>query len=349
MPTYNTLYEEEVSPRKKQLIERGYNTKNMDGDRYLYIYDEDAFRVRESEGKISREDFDIVRHVDTDKGNRVTDVFEIDHLNSQAIENAGYATQKPLALAKRIIEASSNPGDLVVDVFAGCATTLVAAEVTGRRWLGCDWAYRAWTMNKRRFVSIPDGYGGPMRLTGTTEATLRALGLEGAQIPPLESFTIGPPDLEGLPTYSIAGVELAVARAKRRDPTWTGRYSKDEAKREMLDEWGAICWGCGWEPRMPDGVTPNEFYLQVDHSLARSKGGEDELYNLSLLCPECNARKRDREMEIVELRQENDRRDALHMSIATLNKRVPLARIRKWAQGKMDERPRLGTATTALS
>ena len=102
--------------------------------------------------------------------------------------STGYSTQKPLELARRIIEASSNPGDLVADLFAGCATTLVAAEVTGRRWLGCDWAYRAWTMNKRRFVSIPDGYGGPMRLTGTTEATLRALGLEGAQIPPLESF-----------------------------------------------------------------------------------------------------------------------------------------------------------------
>ena len=255
-------------------------------------------------------------------------------------KSTGYSTQKPLELAKRIIEASSNPGDLVVDMFAGCATTLVAAEVTGRRWLGCDWAYRAWTMNKRRFVTIPDEHGVPMRLTGTTDATLRALALEGVQIPPLESATIGPLDLEGLPTYTIEGVELAVASAKRRDPTWTGRYSKEEAKQLMLDQWGPICWGCGWEPRMPDGVTPNEFYLQVDHSLARSLGGEDELYNLGLLCPECNARKRDREMEILELRQENERRNAIHKSLDELNRRVPLLQVRKWARVKMDERPR---------
>ena len=255
-------------------------------------------------------------------------------------KSTGYSTQKPLELAKRIIEASSNPGDLVVDMFAGCATTLVAAEVTGRRWLGCDWAYRAWTMNKRRFVSIPDEHGSPMRLTGTTDVTLRALGLEGAQIPFLESVTIGPPDLEGLPSYSIEGVELAVASAPRRDPTWTGLYSKDEAKEIMLDEFGPVCWGCAWEPTLPNGQ-PDMSYLHVDHSLARHHGGDDELANLGLLCPRCNQRKGSREIGIAELRAENDADGLIYGNLAELQADIPLVRWQQRARELMDKRPRL--------
>ena len=56
-------------------------------------------------------------------------------------ERMGYPTQKPIALYERIIEASSNEGDVVFDPFCGCATTLVAAERLGRQWVGCDiWA-----------------------------------------------------------------------------------------------------------------------------------------------------------------------------------------------------------------
>ena len=53
-------------------------------------------------------------------------------------ESTGYPTQKPLALYERIIKASSNPGDVVLDPFAGCATTCVAAERLGRQWIGID-------------------------------------------------------------------------------------------------------------------------------------------------------------------------------------------------------------------
>ena len=53
-------------------------------------------------------------------------------------ERTGYPTQKPLALLERIIRASSNPGDMVLDPFAGCATACVAAEKLGRQWIGID-------------------------------------------------------------------------------------------------------------------------------------------------------------------------------------------------------------------
>ena len=63
---------------------------------------------------------------------------DISPINSQARERIGYPTQKPLALLERIIRASSNEGDLVLDPFCGCATACVAAENLGRRWVGID-------------------------------------------------------------------------------------------------------------------------------------------------------------------------------------------------------------------
>ena len=58
-------------------------------------------------------------------------------------ERTGYPTQKPLALLERIIEASSNPGDVVLDPFCGCATACVAAEKLGRKWVGIDISEKA--------------------------------------------------------------------------------------------------------------------------------------------------------------------------------------------------------------
>jgi DNA modification methylase len=63
---------------------------------------------------------------------------DIPPINSMAAERLGYPTQKPLALLDRIINASSNPNDIVLDAFCGCGTALVAAENLGRQWIGID-------------------------------------------------------------------------------------------------------------------------------------------------------------------------------------------------------------------
>lgn len=63
---------------------------------------------------------------------------DIPPINSMANERLGYPTQKPLALLERIIKASSNPNDIVLDAFCGCGTALVAAENLGRQWIGID-------------------------------------------------------------------------------------------------------------------------------------------------------------------------------------------------------------------
>ena len=71
-------------------------------------------------------------------GAPMDDVWDIAVINSQAKERLGYPTQKPLALLERIITASSNEGDTVLDPFCGCATTLVAANDCERNWAGID-------------------------------------------------------------------------------------------------------------------------------------------------------------------------------------------------------------------
>ena len=79
------------------------------------------------------------RYLSTSKGAVVTDMLlDIPPLSARAKEKVGYPTQKPLRLLERLISASSNPGDFVLDPFCGCATACVAAEKLGRKWIGID-------------------------------------------------------------------------------------------------------------------------------------------------------------------------------------------------------------------
>jgi DNA modification methylase len=72
-------------------------------------------------------------------GNPIQDIIsDIRPVGSHASERLGYPTQKPIALLKRIIEASSNKGDVVFDPFCGCGTTIYAAQELERNWVGCD-------------------------------------------------------------------------------------------------------------------------------------------------------------------------------------------------------------------
>lgn len=68
---------------------------------------------------------------------------DIDRINQSAAERLGYPTQKPLALLDRIIQSSSEPGDVILDPFCGCGTTVESAHRAGRRWIGVDVAYHA--------------------------------------------------------------------------------------------------------------------------------------------------------------------------------------------------------------
>jgi site-specific DNA-methyltransferase (adenine-specific) len=72
------------------------------------------------------------------EGPAMTDVWEIPFLSTVSLERTGYPTQKPETLLERIVNAATDPGDVVADFFCGSGTTLAVAHRLGRRWLGCD-------------------------------------------------------------------------------------------------------------------------------------------------------------------------------------------------------------------
>ncbi|MXY07859.1 MAG: hypothetical protein F4Y61_04340 [Rhodothermaceae bacterium] len=87
-----------------------------------------------------------------ERGVHAGDVWPISFLHPSAKERVGYPTQKPLALLKRMIKASSNPGDMVLDPFCGCATACIAAEMEEREWVGIDISPKAAELVERRMV-----------------------------------------------------------------------------------------------------------------------------------------------------------------------------------------------------
>jgi hypothetical protein len=88
------------------------------------------------------------------KGKAVADIWDdIDRINPVGAERLGYPTQKPVALLERIIKASSDPGDVVLDPFCGCGTTIDAAEKLGRQWIGIDITYLAIALIKNRLAN----------------------------------------------------------------------------------------------------------------------------------------------------------------------------------------------------
>ena len=158
----------------------------------------------------------------------------------------GYPTQKPLPLLDRIIRASTNPGDTVLDPFCGCATTCVAAENLGRDWAGIDLSPRAGDLVMQRLAA-----GGTA--VRRTDIILRD------DIPPRT-------DLGPLP-----------------------RYNSPEVKQQLYGQQGGYCNGCG------EHFQPRNF--EVDHIIAQTKGGTDQIANLQLLCGACNREKGNRGME----------------------------------------------------
>ena len=138
------------------------------------------------------------RYLNPNAGVPITDVIaDISPISAQAAERLGYPTQKPLALLDRIIQASSNEGDLVLDPFCGCGTTIDAAERLNRRWIGIDITHLAINLIKHRLQDthgeeIAKTYeviGEPMDVSGARELAESepyqfqwwALGLVGAR------------------------------------------------------------------------------------------------------------------------------------------------------------------------
>ncbi len=105
----------------------------------------------------------LIRYLDEMPGMPVQNLWDdLPSINNRQHEYLGYPTQKPLALLERIINASSNPGDVVLDPFCGCGTAIAAAEKLGRRWIGIDITYLAVTVMKQR---LRDQFGPELAFT----------------------------------------------------------------------------------------------------------------------------------------------------------------------------------------
>ena len=185
-----------------------------------------------------------------------------------AKERVGYPTQKPLALYKRMIQASSNPGDMVLDPFAGCATTCVAAEQLGRQWIGIDIREESGGVIRERLereVSESMAWDAIVRMP--TEAPKRT-----------DDGELAAPDL----------ILESPKRNARKIPV-------QEARRLLIERDGKRCQGCGWQPEYAD-------YLQVDHKRPKTLKGKDDMTNYALLCDPCN-RKKSNKLTLTELRQ----------------------------------------------
>ncbi len=125
---------------------KGWHTNTISGGlRQLIVYD----RSKSAE-KINSGDYDRIVYREGRKKAALPDVWDIPILNPMAKERTGYPTQKPLALYRRLVEASSNEGDMVLDPFCGCATTCIAAQDLGRQWAGIDVAGKAIELTKMR-------------------------------------------------------------------------------------------------------------------------------------------------------------------------------------------------------
>ena len=99
----------------------------------------------------------IKRYMNESDGSITTNIWsDILPLHGAAAERLGYPTQKPVALLERIIAASSNPGDVVLDPFCGCGTTIDAAQKLGRAWIGIDITNLAISLQKYRLKDAYD-------------------------------------------------------------------------------------------------------------------------------------------------------------------------------------------------
>ena len=140
-----------------------YNKKDDRGLYYLdnlKTYSEERLKKLISENRIEytkKGTPRIKNYLDEGKGITLDNVWtDIQSLNSQARERLGYPTQKPEALLERIIKASSNEGDTILDAYCGCGTTVAVAQKLDRHWIGIDITYQSISLILKR---LEDAFG----------------------------------------------------------------------------------------------------------------------------------------------------------------------------------------------
>ena len=225
-------------------------------------------------------------------------------------ERTGYPTQKPIVLAERIIKASTNPGDVVLDCFAGCAYAAVAAEKLGRKWAACDINLRAWTVFKRQFNK-----GGDLPLLTCNDQTTgqQVLGCE-------PTVTLhGPAELPRRMTSAEVEIKPIKTDNRRQYKRESALLNRGEMLAALLRFSYGRAWCCGFISQNADNSLAYGDY-ELDHVLPKSAGGTDEIENRAPLCSSHNGLKGNRDITLVELRYEVIERVELKVPARSLPK-----------------------------
>lgn len=225
-----------------------------------------------------------------DEGQTCDDVWtyiqerEFQQLNSQSYERTGSPDQKPLALYSRIIKASSNENDLVLDPFCGCATTIIAAKALNRRWIGIDRRVDA------RYHIITRLMGIAPKERARLESINDQAWLKKEMHRYEMHYETEPPkrtdgNAQALHVYSAAEPENPLTHA--------------EMHEILVERFGLKCWGCNYVP-------PDKRYLHLDHIIPKIDRGTNLIDNRALLCQPCHTMKSNT-MSLTALRRANNR------------------------------------------
>ena len=218
-------------------------------------------------------------YLDEGRGVAVQSLWDdIPNLQAASRERTGFPTQKPLALYERIILASSNIGDIVLDPFCGCATTPIAAERMERQWVGIDIWDGAYEIVRQR---IEDN-------------------LQLMQDIPKIHYSDTPPDRKDDNEVAAPSFRLKIQRAVEMWQRIPHRGMFNILSQAQASADGVICAGCG-------RVLEREF-MELDHITPKSDRGENHILNRILLCRPCNGRKGD-SLTLRGLMRENNRVD----------------------------------------
>ena len=253
--------------------------------------------------------------IDLERGTPVTDWWsDIKTVTGWNPEKTGYPTQKPLALYERIIKASSNDRDIVLDPFAGCATTLVAAERLGRQWVGMD----IWR--------------------GAKEVVLDRLRAEGLATPKGAGGLLAFGDVhystkapERTDDNEVAAPNLKL-KIKRSVEPWEKMSHKQMSNVLANAQKGGdgglvICAGCG-------RALEKEF-MELDHISPKADDGENHILNRILLCGPCNKTKSG-DLTLRGLVKENNRKGWMENKDLAVAARENAKTRAKWVQVHFD-------------
>lgn len=224
-------------------------------------------------------------------------------------ERTGSPDQKPVSLYERIIKASSNEGDIVLDPFCGCATTIIAANNLKRRWIGIDRRKDARYHIITRLMGISPKERERVEKHATDKEWLdrqmQRYEMHYRTEPPTRTDNQETAAAE-LPSVFPINEEFQMAR--------------QEIHQVLIEEFGPYCWGCNFK-------APDPRYLELDH--INPKDGKDDygqhhINNRALLCKPCNLEKGNR-MTLPQLRRVNKQKG--YMKEGTL---IDLRKASEW-------------------